>query len=465
MSLNWKEINEVLAELDLANSFLQQIKQSDLTHLIFEFYKPGKPQKVLFCTQTGAIRFHRISKPIKGDLKPQRFLQFLRSQIKGGRVIEARQLGSDRIILLKIRKGDIENLVYLRLWGNAANILVTDKTGKILDCQYRRPGKGETTGGVFLPEISESPGKDFFLREFPYSGDYNQKLEAFYQAKEESVERDRLIKLAEKNLKSRIYQTEGLIKELNRKKKEYENPEIFKEYGDLITAHLYQLHKGMDHFLTQSYTDGSKISIQLNPTKSPQENAEFYYKQLKKAKSGLERVTEDIAANQMRLEQLEEELGYLARIEDIDRLRELSRDQRVTQKKTAETQRPGLSYRSHGFLLLVGRSAKENDQLLRTYVKGNDLWLHTRDYPGGYVFIKIPKGKTAPLEVLLEAGQLALYYSKGKNAPQADLYYTFVKYLRRAKTGKIGTVIPTQEKNIRIKRDLKVLQKIQSSPA
>jgi predicted ribosome quality control (RQC) complex YloA/Tae2 family protein len=108
---------------------------------------------------------------------------------------------------------------------------------------------------------------------------------------------------------------------------------------------------------------------------------------------------------------------------------------------------------SGGFTILVGRTAKENDQLLRRYTRGNDYWLHTRDYPGGYVFIKYKKGKSVPLDTLLDAGNLALFFSKGRSNGKGDLYYTQVKYLRRAKHGKLGLVIPTQEKNLSVELD------------
>jgi predicted ribosome quality control (RQC) complex YloA/Tae2 family protein len=110
----------------------------------------------------------------------------------------------------------------------------------------------------------------------------------------------------------------------------------------------------------------------------------------------------------------------------------------------------------------VGRDAAENDALLRRHVKGNDLWLHVRDYAGSYVFIKQRPGKTVPLDVLLDAGNLALFYSKGRNNGEGDLFYTPVKFLRRAKNGPRGLVIPTQEKNLHIKANEGVLKELEN---
>ena len=129
----------------------------------------------------------------------------------------------------------------------------------------------------------------------------------------------------------------------------------------------------------------------------------------------------------------------------------LRQNTRPLQQKKKE--HPGLDFLDDGWLILVGRNAGENDELLRHHVRGEDLWLHVRDFSGGYVFIKAQKGKTVPLDILLDAGNLAVYYSKARNAGTTDLYYTHVKYLRRAKNGPKGLVIPTQEKNLCIKTD------------
>jgi predicted ribosome quality control (RQC) complex YloA/Tae2 family protein len=110
---------------------------------------------------------------------------------------------------------------------------------------------------------------------------------------------------------------------------------------------------------------------------------------------------------------------------------------------------------------LVGRDAKENDELLRRHVKGADLWLHVRDVQGAYVFIKAQRDKSVPLDILLDAGNLAVFYSKARNNGKADLFYTHVKYLRRAKNGPRGLVIPTQEKNLAVMLDEKRLRELE----
>ena len=108
----------------------------------------------------------------------------------------------------------------------------------------------------------------------------------------------------------------------------------------------------------------------------------------------------------------------------------------------------------------MGRNAKENDEILRFSTRGSDIWMHTRDFAGGYVIIKAVKDKTVPLSVLLDAASLAIHYSKAKKSGKADLYYTHVKYLKRIKGAKTGLVIPTQEKNLQAELDIERVKRL-----
>lgn len=126
---------------------------------------------------------------------------------------------------------------------------------------------------------------------------------------------------------------------------------------------------------------------------------------------------------------------------------------------------PGLVFGHAPHRIIVGRSSKENDELLRHAVRGNDWWFHARDFPGAYVFVKAPQGKSLPLEVMIDAATLALHFSKGKTTGVGDVYYTQVKYLRRAKGAKRGLVIPTQEKNLRVKVDATRIQRLKEAPS
>jgi predicted ribosome quality control (RQC) complex YloA/Tae2 family protein len=227
-------------------------------------------------------------------------------------------------------------------------------------------------------------------------------------------------------------------------------------------AQLHQIQKGQKWLETGNFCNNNeKVHIELDPLLSPTENAERYYARFKKAKSGLGKLQDEIESLQEELEQLERTYAELYSRGEPAQIHSFIRRNRPKKKqKKKDSGIPGLQFSSHGFTLLLGRNARENDALLRKHTRGNDYWLHSRDYPGAYVFIRNKAGKSVPLDVLLDAGNLALHYSKAKHEGGGELYYTQVKYLRRAKDGKTGLVIPTQEKNLSVEIDTDRLERM-----
>jgi predicted ribosome quality control (RQC) complex YloA/Tae2 family protein len=452
MSLNYKEIELVLSELEIEGSHLQKIKQPNYHTLYLEFYRPGNRFGITVCLAPGKTRLHLAPKAPVNEVKLQRFAQFMRSRVRGGRIIEFQQLNNDRIIRIKMLRADEEIYLWIRLWSGAANIIITDSAGNIHDAFYRRPGRGEVSGGFFQPPLpSAGKTREFSIRDLPGEGSFNEKLYDVYERIEHT---ETLTKLREKALKkisideARIT---SILRKLENKSANYESFEEYKQTGDLLMSNIHQIKKGAPWVKVYNYyRDNQETDIELDPAISPEKNAEKYYKKYRKAKSGVEKVLEDLNNHRLMLKNIQNDRKWIESEEDTavinDYLSSVPKQHKINDKERA----PGLSYRSGPFTILVGRSSRENDSLLRRYVRGNDIWLHTRDYPGGYVFIKTIRGKSVPLENLLDAGNLALFYSKGKTSGKGELYYTSVKHLRRVKDGKLGLVIPTHEKNLSV---------------
>ena len=146
MSLNWKEIDLILEELQLENSSIQKIRQPDFKTLILDLYAPGNRQSLYISLSQGKTRLHRLHTPVKNQVPLQRFAQFLRSRIKGGKITAAEQIAGERIVCLTIQRAGETTFLYLRLWGGAANIIATDTEHSILDAFYRRPKRQEVSG-------------------------------------------------------------------------------------------------------------------------------------------------------------------------------------------------------------------------------------------------------------------------------------------------------------------------------
>ena len=503
MSLNCAEIDKILEELDLEGSYIQKVVQSSYSVMVLYLYKT-RPMSLVICLEPGACRLHETTRKIPKFDKPLRFMELLRSRLRGAKITEAVQLNNDRIVRLSLETSSGMLYLYIRLWSGAANMLLVDN-GIIVDAFYRRPSRHEVSGEPWQPLPGESeatttqifgnepsaaagseskavaesapttvspiaadkPVKTYTVRSYDASKTFNEAIDEWYARQAPVLSLEALRAEAEHFYGLKIEKISRALEKLEAKKHSFLQADTLKHQGDLLLANLYRIPQGASSVELEDYAaDNRIIRIALDPRKTAQENAAGYYERYKKAVSGLEALTDDIEASKRTLAALNEELAKL-RVEENPYLIEkvLHKRKIPVQRKQAaqEKERPGLTFYHDGWSLYVGRTAAENDELLRHHVRGKDMWLHVRDYSGGYVFIKNKNGKTVPLPVLIAAGNLAVFYSKARRNGQADLYYTAVKDLRRAKNAPKGTVLPSNEKNLSIKLDPVVLKQLEQS--
>ncbi len=515
MSLNHKEIDLILSELELSGTFVQDIVQPNFDSIAIYTFKPGVPKTVFVCLAGGECRIHETRRKITKNEKPLRFNELLKSKIKGARITSCAQIGSERIVKMTIERAgavivmpkaqsklqkiqdakggiphDAPNAdesdnterynLYIRLWSNAANIFLCDEEDTIIDSFYRRPLKGEMTGEKFALPEAKNGGKTFEIRDFAETEEklleeqakrgysrkitFNEKVEAFYSESAAKTSLESLLETAEKWYNTHKSRQTAALEKLCGKKAEFLNASTLKHSGDLILAYSYMIDssgEGSNFIEVEDWENGNaKVKIRIDPKKSAQENASDYYEKYKKSNSGLEKLEYDISIAKKSIEELDRQYAQMVAEKNPIKLEQILR-KKQTPKQLEKKSHPGLDYQIDGWQIIVGRDADENDELLRHNVRGSDMWLHVRDYSGGYVFIKNRPGKTVPLEILLYAGNLAVYYSKARKNGSADLYYTQVKHLRRAKNGPKGLVLPTNEKNLFIKLDESKLRKLE----
>jgi predicted ribosome quality control (RQC) complex YloA/Tae2 family protein len=458
MSLNWKEINLILSELNLPGSQIQQVFQSAYDVLCLRLYGKGGTSYLLIALTPGACRLHKTRNgAVKGD-RPLRFAEFCKSRIVNGYIEDAVQLGDNRIVRFIIRQGQNRYRFYVRLWSNAANVIVTGEDGTVLDAMRRSPKRGEVSGGRYEPEAAADTAasgekREYTVRELPGDLTFNERIDAWYAEHGGALSLEALRKQARKSLGGGAARLAASLERLRVKEADYAAADKLREYGDIIMANIAAVKPGDAWLEAENFYTGEPVRIKLEAKKTAAASAEGYYEQYRKAKHGLAEVREEIASGERELARLNQTLERLLAETNPLILHKLLKNKGGKAPAAADQKRPGLSFRRNDWLIIVGRDAAENDALLRRHVKGKDVWLHVRDFPGSYVFIKQRSGKSVPLDILLDAGNLALFYSKGRGNGEGDLFYTQVKYLRRVKNGPKGLVIPTQEKNLHIKAD------------
>ena len=273
-----------------------------------------------------------------------------------------------------------------------------------------------------------------------------------------------ILKLVHNNIdrctKKLVMHRENLEKAKNRDK--------YKICGDLLTANMYRVKFGMDEVCVENYYDNnSELKIKLDPNISPSQNAQKYYKKYNKAK-----VTEKYAEEQ--IVGAEEELEYLETVQesilkaesprDLSEIKEELAEQgyisNTASKKKKKTQKsmPMKFISSDGYEILVGRNNKQNDEVTIRMSYSTDIWLHTKNIPGSHTLIRTNGSGEAPDSTILEAAQLAAYYSKAKNSAQVPVDYTQIKNVKKPNGAKPGFVI--YEKNNTIYVTPKLFEKV-----
>ena len=227
--------------------------------------------------------------------------------------------------------------------------------------------------------------------------------------------------------------------------------DTFRIRGELITANLYRMERGQTKLLAENYYDPElkQVEIPLNPTLSPQQNAAKYFKDYNKAKNAEQYLTEQIAKGETELNYLESILDELSRAEtekDLTDIRQelisggyLRNTDKKKRMKTAPS-RPMEFMSSAGLRIRVGRNNVQNDQLTLKSSYKSDLWFHTQKIHGSHVILSC-EGQQPDEQSILEAAQLAAYYSQARDSQNVPVDYCPVKQVKKPAGAKPGMVI------------------------
>ena len=233
---------------------------------------------------------------------------------------------------------------------------------------------------------------------------------------------------------------------LARKEEEYletHGAEDLRLDGESLKAGLHLVGAGQGEALLPDVAEPDRLRrVTLDPQLAPSENMALIFRRYRKLKSRQSYLGGD-------LERLREELGELERLrEEVARAEGLQalEDLRPAIVATREGSRQGkdqgpLRFRTAGgHEVLVGRSAKENDQLTRS-ARPSDLWFHTKDRQGAHCILRPLPGRAVGAPDRLEAALLAAYYSKQRRSSQVPVDYTFVRHVRRPRGAAPGFVL------------------------
>ncbi|MBP2100713.1 putative ribosome quality control (RQC) complex YloA/Tae2 family protein [Enterococcus rivorum] len=317
------------------------------------------------------------------------------------------------------------------------------------------------------PTLTTSSKKEFFTP-IPFVSlegvqqnfeSFSQLLDTFYGGK---AEKDRvkqqggeLIRKIDNELK----RNQNKRKKLEQTLIDTESAENFRRDGELLTTFMTQVPKGATSVqLPNYYDEDNLLEITLNPALTPNQNAQKYFQKYQKLKNAVKIVHSQIEQTNQEINYLESVISQLelATPMDIQLIREELIEQRYVKKrgpkknKQEKKSKPEEFCSSDGTSILVGKNNLQNDQLTLRTSKKTDIWLHAKDIPGSHVIIK----DSNPSETtLLEAANLAAYYSKYRLSAQVPVDYVQVKHVHKPNGAKPGYVIYENQKTLYVTPD------------
>ena len=287
----------------------------------------------------------------------------------------------------------------------------------------------------------------------------SEAMDRFYSG------RDRVDRMAQrgaalkKMLRTHLERDEKKLALQEDELREAANADEFRLSGELLSAQLHLVKRGLKSVTVDNYYDpaGGHIEIALDETLNPAQNAQKYFKKYRKALAARKTAAEQKEKTLEEITLLETALMDLTNCETPDDLSDIRRTLEeagiVKQERgRGRVKRPPESkpmefVSSEGTLIFVGKNSVQNERLTKG-ARGDDLWLHAKNMPGSHVILRLD-GKAPSQNDILEAAKLAAFYSKSRGVA-VPVDYTYRKFVKKPAGTPPGFVIFTDNKTLLI---------------
>ncbi len=227
-----------------------------------------------------------------------------------------------------------------------------------------------------------------------------------------------------------------------------EKRDKYKVYGELLNTYGYNVEFGAKSMEVLNYYTNEMITIPLDDTLTPQENAKKYfdkYGKLKRTYEALSELTVQVKEEIEHLESISAALDIAMQEEDLVQIKEELIEsgyirRKGGSKKAKVTSKPFHYISSDGFHMYVGKNNYQNDELTFKFATGNDWWFHAKKIAGSHVIVKA-EGQELPDRTFEEAARLAAYYSKGREQDKVEIDYIQKKHIKKPAGAKPGFVV------------------------
>jgi predicted ribosome quality control (RQC) complex YloA/Tae2 family protein len=410
--------------------------------------------------EPSAPRIYLIKRRLR-DLEKQAsnassFAVYLQKRLSGLTVRAVRQIEDERVIAIDLTgidemgTGRSFSLV-AQLTGRSANLFLLDAASQIIESLRETQGVGQNVGDTYSPPAREGgPPAETAVPEVYESELLSDLLDQQYLAADHEARFRSLANTARANLKRQRTKLERLIRKLDSDAAGHGEAEKWKRFGDLLLANTGTAMREGGAFRVVDYYDESTPTVEVPADENATitEAAETYFKRYTKARNAaveIEKRRTEAARELDKLDVAAEQLEHAIAAGDESAITELSGEKRSgSDKKSRASTDISSAVRSFlssdGFEILVGKKAKDNDQLSFKIAKSLDIWMHAADYPGSHVVVRNPNRREIPPRTLLEAAQLAAFYSQGRTQVKAAVNYTQKKFVNKPRGAAPGLV-------------------------
>ena len=501
--LNLKELKRaVRAAAQLTDGArLKRVDQPEPCALVFTFNTSAGKIPLLFTCRPGYARIcsWQASEPRDSHaVSESSFYQYLRAHWTGCRVSGFDAGENDRQAVLRLESGTDKCEIVFSAMGARSNIYLLDSGGRLVHAL--RP-LDETRNELAIGEpwtpprgAAVSDGIDRW-EAVPDSAYLNEIAEA-YQALEQRGDAEELARRITQAIKKENSFLDrkrvNLLEDLGKARQ----AQADRRRGELLKNVLHTVKPGAGCVHAVDYETGETVEIPLDARLSPAANLESYFSRYHKEQRGERRISElltELDSVRSELDEIDKrvkaalaadvpDMAALLKIAELPPVRRNIKRPPPGQKKTPTDKAPRQvfhcaagkaekselpsrlrpkRYRTEEQLeIWVGRSDEGNDYLTTRLARGNDLFFHLEGYPGSHVVLRT-EGKTdPPAKSVLDACELAVHFSKMKNAGSADVHVAPIKDVKKPKGAKAGLVYVRGGKSIRLKRIPERLEKI-----
>jgi predicted ribosome quality control (RQC) complex YloA/Tae2 family protein len=250
---------------------------------------------------------------------------------------------------------------------------------------------------------------------------------------------------------------------------------------------MHKIKPGDTEVIAEDYETGDELHIPLNPALSAAENLKVFFKRYHKGLTGANMLGQQIEVVRSTLSDVHRLLSEFEQLNGsglLDASTVLEFAQRGTVKRILakyypESRRitkppkskpkkkdvpsklmPRRYATADGLEVWVGKSDEGNDYLSTKLADGNDLFFHLEGWPGSHVVLRLSGRKDPPPDALLDACELAVFYSKQKGASRANVHVAAIKDVKKPSGAKPGLVYVNRGKTIALRADPKRLERV-----